>query len=398
MRVIDFIKTRMRLTLHLALATLISLTASITVAHAESTDVCGDYDPSVAIKFKNEYTKALRARDYAKLRELKEQRKEVDLWAKTRRECASGEGSQVSHEDDDSNGSGSDSSSENDDTECPTITLINTPASLCVGETSTLTVSTEPSGKSVDISSASGDINVKKVGDDFELVGVRGQKEPVVLTAKYGSCEAQEFTIDALPSVVNDLWQFPLVGDPEDDDVNEAYAYMIEKCPSSAQNPINHSIDGCSGPAPQRITESSAVTNLQFEIFDKFRPGFEPIWGQERPNGVPSGNSDTLACNKHDICYQTCGESQQHCDSLLRSDIVASCNLAYPNPCPYAGGDSVFEKAKNALKCQDYNSERTDCRDIAAWFERGLSLGGDRGGRPAFRTRQVQYCKCCESN
>ena len=403
MNVIYLTRTRVQSLLRLVLIALaiLTATASVTSAQTDSSNAndCGDYDPSVAISFKNEYVKALRARDYARLKELKEQRKEVDLWAKSSRECiaSDGSGEEQAADDDASGGTDSGSPTEDESDQCPTIQLNNAPTSLCVGETSTLTVSTDPKGKSVEISSASDDIKIKKVGSSFELLGVRGQKQPVVLSARSGSCDAQEITIDALPSVVNDLWNFPLVGDPEADDVNQAYAYMVEKCPSSGQNMINHSIDGCSGPAPQRLTERSGITAAQFEIFDKFRPGFEPIWGQERPNGLPSGSTDTLACNNHDICYQTCGETQQYCDSQLRQDIVASCDLAYPNPCPYTGGDNVFQNARNALKCQDYNSERTDCRDIAAWFETGLSLGGDWGGRPAFRTRQVQYCKCCDS-
>lgn len=46
---------------------------------------CGDqYDHTIALNFGKEYQQALKARDYARLKELKAQKDQVDLWAKTK--------------------------------------------------------------------------------------------------------------------------------------------------------------------------------------------------------------------------------------------------------------------------------------------------------------------------
>lgn len=348
---------------------------------------CGSYDHRPALELKNEYLAALKARDYERLKELKAKKEGIDLWAKTQVECVSTQGQQ--------DGSG-DQNQETDETEseekCPEILVSNMPSNVCVGETSQVSISTNPKDKPINIKVSPSGLQLVEAGSGYELRPTSAAIEPFSIEVSHKSCSAQTFELTVAPKVVNDLWNFPLVGDPDASDVNDAYDYLTDFCPSSGQNPINHSIDGCSGPAPQRLTEAGGISMLQFERFDKFRPGFEPVWGQARPGGLPSGSSDTLACNNHDICYQTCGETQAGCDARLRADIVDSCNVAYPNPCPFTDGNFLT----NRLRCQDYNSERTDCRDIAAWFERGLSIPGNFGGRPAFRTRQVQYCKCCD--
>lgn len=52
-------------------------------AGSEAAD-CGDqYDHTIALDFGKEYQKALKARDYARLTELKAQKDQTDLWAKT---------------------------------------------------------------------------------------------------------------------------------------------------------------------------------------------------------------------------------------------------------------------------------------------------------------------------
>lgn len=373
------------------------LCGQIVASDDESQVECGQYDHNIALKFKNEYLKALQARDYPKLKELQEQRKNTDFWAKTEVECfdqdgevdTSGGSDDPEHDVETNDGDQNDIESVD---ECPDITVSNIPSSICLGDSNSFSVTTEPKNLDINVVSKGSSVKLVATKDGYDIVANTAKKEPTIIEVSHKSCAASRFEVTVAPKVVNDLWNFPLVGDPDAGDVNQAYDYFIENCPSTGQNPINHSIDGCSGPAPQRLTESSAVTNLQFEIFDKFRPGFEPIWGEPRPNGVPSGGRDSLACNNHDICYQTCGETQEHCDAELRQDIEATCNLAYPNPCPYTDGNFF----QNKLRCQDYNSERTDCRDIARNFQLGLSLPGNVGGRPAFRTRQVQYCKCCD--
>ncbi len=106
------------------------------------------------------------------------------------------------------------------------------------------------------------------------------------------------------------------------------------------------------------------------------------------------------ACNRHDVCYQTRGSDQGRCDFALREEIINSCTLAYPLPCPHLN-DGEGSKFTSAIACQDYKSERKDCNDIADWFYKGLSPAGtgineNWSGEAAFKTRQVQYCECCK--
>lgn len=52
---------------------------------------CGDqYDHSIALNFGNEYRKALKAKDYARLKELKAQKDQTNLWSKTSKSCVKG--------------------------------------------------------------------------------------------------------------------------------------------------------------------------------------------------------------------------------------------------------------------------------------------------------------------
>ena len=52
---------------------------------------CGNYDITPAKEFGRLYREALAAKDYARLKELKQQKDNTDLWAKTQVECASGD-------------------------------------------------------------------------------------------------------------------------------------------------------------------------------------------------------------------------------------------------------------------------------------------------------------------
>jgi len=52
---------------------------------------CGDYDPTTALEYGRLYQEALRAKDYDRLKELRTQRAQSDLWAKTNGECESGD-------------------------------------------------------------------------------------------------------------------------------------------------------------------------------------------------------------------------------------------------------------------------------------------------------------------
>lgn len=72
---------------------------------------CGDnYDPSVAVDYSKQYQEALKARDYARLKQLKAQKDQANIWAKTSASCEQGGTSQ-----DDSNSSSNSGSSPSSD-------------------------------------------------------------------------------------------------------------------------------------------------------------------------------------------------------------------------------------------------------------------------------------------
>ena len=66
---------------------------------------CGaNYDHRPALEMGNEYRAALKARDYERLKELREQRKQQDLWAKTKITCSEGQTNSDEGQGSDSNG------------------------------------------------------------------------------------------------------------------------------------------------------------------------------------------------------------------------------------------------------------------------------------------------------
>ena len=57
---------------------------------------CGNYDIAPALEFRRLYDEALAAKDYERLKELKRQKDETDLWAKTDVPCEPSEGQEAS--------------------------------------------------------------------------------------------------------------------------------------------------------------------------------------------------------------------------------------------------------------------------------------------------------------
>lgn len=64
---------------------------SLAVANLSSAYAnCGNYDPSTALEYRNLYQEALKARDYERLKQLREQRANTDLWVRSGGSCESG--------------------------------------------------------------------------------------------------------------------------------------------------------------------------------------------------------------------------------------------------------------------------------------------------------------------
>ena len=92
-----------------------------------------------------------------------------------------------------------------------------------------------------------------------------------------------------------------------------------------------------------------------------------------------------LACNKHDICYQTCGSDRGGCDAALSSDASQECLYQYP--LVYPGHLSVAERV-------EYGNERARCLlDVKIMYGVVLSAFGGT----AYERRQVEHCMCCQN-
>jgi hypothetical protein len=103
-----------------------------------------------------------------------------------------------------------------------------------------------------------------------------------------------------------------------------------------------------------------------------------------------AGSAGPLACNQHDICYQSCAapgvdmsSARLSCDQGMQSRMNNTCAAAYPATCP---------ASLSLLQCVEYFSQRADCFSWSDTFYAGLRVGGFG----AFQERQAQFCQCCQ--
>jgi hypothetical protein len=157
-----------------------------------------------------------------------------------------------------------------------------------------------------------------------------------------------------------------------------------QKCPDGGvdDDSILHEIDGCTS-SPDDL---ESWDNLPFAInYDLYVTN--PIWGTVL--GVNLSNTvaaaQTLPCNVHDICYQTCGNTKSDCDVDLIIGVNNSCDIGYPFPCPLV----------DQSDCQEYTDEYNSCRTISATVALGLST---ETSVEAYQERQTQHCFCCNPN
>jgi hypothetical protein len=155
-----------------------------------------------------------------------------------------------------------------------------------------------------------------------------------------------------------------------------SYDDLLAKCPNRTQSSTRaHEIDGCSNsPDDPTALNYGPLSLAQRSTAFGSTEGTLPV-GQNAP-----GNP--LACNWHDICYQTCGNVQDSCDRDLQTRALQTCDAAYPEPNPYA--------LLNPLHLA-YIAQRGFCRTAADTYYTVLSAAGGS----AFRTRQSQFCNCC---
>jgi hypothetical protein len=154
-----------------------------------------------------------------------------------------------------------------------------------------------------------------------------------------------------------------------------SYDDLIAKCPDREQNSsLRHEIDGCSNSPddPMRVTHLILLAQSS------------TAFGRSEPGGVPSGGAPgfDLPCNRHDICYQTCRNTQSQCDRDLQARAHAVCNTAYPLPPPYG----ILDPRRLF-----YIDQRNDCHGFAdTYFHVLTGVGGF-----VYRGRQQEYCNCC---
>jgi hypothetical protein len=147
-----------------------------------------------------------------------------------------------------------------------------------------------------------------------------------------------------------------------------------------------HEIDGCSGGVAQDPTNYGGVYIPYITGRQRYNGEGSTAFGKPQDDVPHSKLSSVLPlpCNKHDICYQTCGSSQKTCDNQMLKDMLSVCNSVYPENCP--------SKFKQANKCDDYFKERKLCTKSANRMYKGLSAFGSS----AFKKRQKQYCRPCK--
>lgn len=218
-------------------------------------------------------------------------------------------------------------------------------------------------------------------GSNYRITGNYEFNEPGTLTVSFGGgllssvCDEEEHEIHVMPTNV--------VGMDLGPDVVpgfrrfQEYDFLTSVCTGyPTQNTQAHEFDGCSGGAPDSLTEVPSPLS-EYDLFVT-----EPIWGSTLPAGT---TTVTLPCDRHDLCYQTCGKTQATCDGELRTDMLATCAAGYPATCPTA--------VAAAGRCMEYAEERANCEAAAAFYH--TVLAGLNVGNFAFAERQNQYCVCC---
>jgi hypothetical protein len=96
-----------------------------------------------------------------------------------------------------------------------------------------------------------------------------------------------------------------------------------------------------------------------------------------------------LACNLHDICYQTCRNDKGVCDADFRTRMRNTCAAAYPPSCP------VDMSEEDCQGSNGYIEQRGKCSLDVFSFANLYYQGVNLGGGSAYEQRQSQYCNCC---
>jgi hypothetical protein len=165
-----------------------------------------------------------------------------------------------------------------------------------------------------------------------------------------------------------------------------SYSDLLANCPNRTSNKKDNEIDGCSVIGAQ---VGIPALNLQDPIFIFVIPLFNqaPTVFGSNVGTVPQGGApQTLPCNRHDVCYQTCKQDKSTCDSNMHADMDAVCNRAYPATCPFSG--------LGIVACPAFFVERASCFAASRLYYD--SPGVVNLGEGPYEDDQRRYCQCCQ--
>jgi membrane-bound inhibitor of C-type lysozyme len=163
---------------------------------------------------------------------------------------------------------------------------------------------------------------------------------------------------------------------------------LIDQCPKRQQVPESvrqHDVDGCS---------DGLTSNIQDPMLGMYGPmkyGIKPTTIGLAQGLVPKSEALglNLACNSHDICYQTCKNDKGTCDLALKADIATTCEAAYPPTCPLNLSNS------DCFRPDGYFDQRNQCSIGPFNFAWMYYQGVNWGASTPYADRQQQYCQCC---
>lgn len=156
----------------------------------------------------------------------------------------------------------------------------------------------------------------------------------------------------------------------------------------SGQSNRCHFIDGCSTPDwlvadPQDPTQG--FLGHRSTAFGKDTD--VPPTPERFPHGALP--LDSLPCNLHDVCYQTCGSNREACDDDMYDAMVEVCFEAYPEAiCPHTIPGPFGTRILNPVLCPLWRDEKTRCYQDAREYRVGLRVFGG----PRFNDRQSEFC------
>jgi len=155
------------------------------------------------------------------------------------------------------------------------------------------------------------------------------------------------------------------------------------ECPDNTQHDKSkgYDIDGCS------YVPDSLDRWGNFQLVDYSLYVTNPIWGSVLGTvSYEAGQIQYLPCNKHDVCYQTCGSVKSTCDAELNIGVGPTCDQGYPHPC-----------SLSLELCEKYEIEYRSCLDIGSLTEERLGAGLTGWlANNAFEDGQVKGCYCCK--